>query len=150
MPEASSRPEPSYYSLLSSSEKQMFQEWGSLFSLTNNPPPRDISIGSVIMPTGDWFDRVRPSVDYFRQAFKDQSHKPILVISGGNSFDKDHIGASAPKIVNKLHLTKGISQEEKSNIIAEEQSQNAAEQARDLYKLIAIGKISDPLVLVVS
>src|SRR3989344_7887377 len=128
MPEASSRPEPSYYSLLSSSEKQMFQEWGSLFSLTNNPPPRDISIGSVIMPTGDWFDRVRPSIDYFRDIFGQQSKKPKLVISGSNSFNKDRTGASAPKIVQRINRMLNIPDEEKKYIIPEGQSQNSAEQ----------------------
>lgn len=65
------------------------------------------------MPTGDWFDRVRPSIELFRQLYASQERKPHLVITGANSFNRDYIGASAPKIVNCIKaLVPGIPPDE--------------------------------------
>jgi len=50
-----------FFQTLTTEQKNLFKEWGNLFSLTHNPPPKNLEIGTVVMPTGDWLDRLRPS-----------------------------------------------------------------------------------------
>lgn len=139
----------SYFSTLSEQQKVQFREWGDLFSLSNNRPPEGVDIGTVVMPTGDWLDRLRPSLDVFHEAYQAQEVKPHLVITGANSFNVNRIGASAPKIVSHLQSL-NLSEEEKQYIIAEEQAEHAGHQAKYVYDMVKAGRIKQPLVLVVS
>lgn len=140
----------SYFSTLSPAEQGQFREWGDLFSLSNNKPPEGAQIGTVVMPTGDWLDRLNPSIDYFRQQYAAQATKPHLVISGANSINKDRIGASAPRLLQYIRHRFNIPDEEKERIIAEDQSQHAGQQAQYVYEMVKSGKIAQPLVLIVS
>lgn len=134
---------------LSVEKQDQVREWGSLYKQTNLPPPENLSIGTVIMPTGDWLDRLRPSLSYFEEKFNAQKEKPNLVITGANSFDITHEGASAPKIVRALSAI-SIAEETKKHIIAEGKSTNSKQQAENIYKMLQEGRIKGPLVLVVS
>lgn len=141
--------EGSFIKSLSPNEHVAVREWGLLYKQTNLPPPKDLPIGTVVMPTGDWLDRLRPSLSFFEEKFDEREEKPSLVITGANSFDITHKGASAKKIVSKLK-TLSIPEETKKHIFAEENATNTKEQAENVYAMLQEGKIKGPLVLVVS
>jgi len=139
-----------FFQSLTPENQNLFREWGSLFSLTNNPPPENEDIGAIVMPTGDWLDRLRPSLNEFRAKFNRQTNKPHFVITGGNSFDVNREGASAEKIANILLRLNNLTAEERESIIAEGDSANTAEQAKRVYEMIKSGQIKEPLVIAVS
>lgn len=138
-----------FFESLSSEERDKFREWGHLYALCHTLPPENEPIGSVVIPTGDWFDRVRPGLELHTRVFRKQDVKPVLVISGGNSFNKDREGASAHKIVSALSRL-NIPNDQKSLIVEENASQNSQEQAERIYDMLKAGAIRSPVTLVVS
>lgn len=139
----------SYFKTLPEQQQNLFREWGRLFALSNNPPPSDEEIGTVVMPTGDWLDRLRPSLSFFESRFASQKIKPQLVITGENSFNIDREGVSAPRIVSRLKKL-DIPDEMKTLIIAESKGTNTKGQAEEIYGMLKNGLIQEPVVIVVS
>lgn len=77
----------SFFQSLDAEKQTLLREWSKLFSLSHNPPPPTTKIGTVIMPTGDCLDRLRPGLEFFGSRYDAQEVKPKLVITGANSFN---------------------------------------------------------------
>ncbi len=139
-------------SLLTEEQQVVYGEWKELFEIYNNPPPKDIEIGTVIMPTGDWLDRVKPALGAFKQYARTQSIPPHLVITGKWSRpEMPSGGASAEKVARVMRLFGGIADKTlKDRIIVEGVSEHAKAQAQNVYALKEHDKIKDPWVIVVS
>lgn len=132
-------------------QAQMMREWERLFQLCHNPVPNEVTVGAVIMPTGDWLERAKPALALFKSRFESQERKPYLVVTGRHSHpDLLGGGASADKVVRAMRILGKLTPEMKENLLVEAEADNTKEQVDNTYKLLQDGVIVDPLVVVVS
>lgn len=149
---AAEKPEQFDYRILPEDQQDLFRQWKELFKLCHNPPPPAAEIGAVIIPTGDWNERVKPAVALFKESFEKQNEKPSLIITGsnGSQYLLPYTSADAEKIARAIRIHGGLSDEEKSKIIADNKASNTKEQANNVYALIKGGVIKEPLVIFIS
>lgn len=139
--------------LFTEKQKPLLGEWQELFSLSNTPPPESLEIGTVIMPTGDWLDRAPSALNFFKDRFSKQNFPPHLVVSGKHShpgLEKKRGGAGANKVVRAFGIFGQLTREMKERLIAEAESTNTKKQAENIYELLLLGTIREPLAIVVS
>lgn len=135
--------------LLTPEQFPIYQEWRELFEICHTPPPADVEIGTIVIPTGDWLDRVPTSIALLRERFFSQSLKPRLVVSGKWSHPQmEDGGMGADKVVgiikNELPLIM------RNQPLSEPKSENTKQQAENVYDLMKDFEIVDPIVAVVS
>lgn len=63
-------------------EKAVLVEWGKLFRLCNQRPPRDLAVDAIIISTGDWADRIHTALELWQRYARIQEEAPLLVPSG--------------------------------------------------------------------
>ena len=126
--------------------------WEQLYNLCNNPLPDGQDVGSIIIPTGDWMERVYPAVDFFRERSSSQAEPPHLVITG-QDFSDYHLhkkGSAAVKVARLIKIYGGLTDKMNRMVIADGDAINAWEQAVNVTDLLISGKIKGPFVLFVS
>lgn len=129
----------------------MREEWERLFNLCYNPVPDGVTVGAIIMPTGDWLDRAGPALKLFHERFNQRERPPYLVVTGANSHpDLRGGGASAPKVVRTMKIFGNLTPEMEERIIVEANAEYTNSQAEEVYKLLQAGRIVEPLEVVVS
>ena len=137
--------------LLTEEQKPVYEEWKRIFDLAHNPPPLDIEIGTVVMPTGDYKDRIDASEQLFVARYIYQRLKPSLVVTGKWSHpDLPDGGMGANNVVQLLKQSGGIPDDMKERVISEPDSTNTKQQAENVYDLLIQQVIQEPLVAVVS
>jgi len=147
--EAGENPYP--VELLTTEQIPIYEEWQRLFEIANNLPPDDTEIGTIIIPTGDWLDRIPLSLSLFKNRFYNQNKHPKLVISGATSHpDMPGGGARADKITRAIRTYGQLTKAMKNEIVTDMRSVGTKEQAENIYSLMKHGGIEEPWVVVVS
>lgn len=137
--------------LLNEDQKAAYFEWKKLFAICHNPPPENLEIGTIVMPTGYWLDRAPKSLELFKERFNIQIDPPILVVSGKHSHpDLRRGGAGAMKVVRAFEIYGNLTDDMKLNLFPEDQSTNTKNQAENVYDLLRAQIIREPLVAIVS
>lgn len=147
---ATSTENPYPLHFLTNEQLPVYLEWKMLFDLTHNPPPENTQIATIMMPTGDWLDRVSTALDILRERFVSQEMKQHLVISGKHSHPElSDGGMGADRIVRDIKESNFVD-EIKHSLISEPNSTNTKEQVDNIYSLLKSGIIQEPLIVVVS
>ncbi|OGE18071.1 hypothetical protein A3F00_02040 [Candidatus Daviesbacteria bacterium RIFCSPHIGHO2_12_FULL_37_11] len=137
--------------LLDEEQKAAYFEWEKLFEICHNPPPENLEIGTIIMPTGYWMDRAPASLTLFKERFLKQDSSPHLVVTGKHSHpDLLRGGAGASKVIRAMNIYGKLTPKMKQNLIPDDYAENTKMQALNISAALAWRHISEPLVVVVS
>ena len=137
--------------LLNEDQKVAYFEWRNLLEICHNPPPKNLEIGTIVMPTGYWMDRAPSSLENFKDRFTKQENSPHLVVTGKHSHpDLLRGGASATKVIRAFRIYGGLNKKMNDFLIAEGLAGNTSEQAENVYDLLIKNLVSEPIVAVVS
>lgn len=134
-------------------QQPLFKEWKALFDLCDNPPPLNTEIGTVVISTRDWLDRVPKGLEIFKDQFTTQKRMaPHLLITGkwSHSLLGPEGGTSVTKLARLARIFGNLTDAMKQRIVVEPQAENTKQQADNVYALLESGKIKAPLSIVSS
>lgn len=120
-------------------DRTILLEWGRLYKLCYQRPPKDQPIDAIVISTGDWTDRIHTALELWQRYAKLQKEAPLLVPSGwvskrgwkiGNDPGEQFYNA---KWMAKWFKSKGVPE---GKILAEPNARNTKEMADFSLELI--------------